>query len=61
MNCKKSRMLRKQAGGNDAEYMPRMTSQKLSIAPRMTTQKLSQNCSRKKYKDLKYLYKLVGI
>lgn len=54
MNGKKSRMLRQQAGGNDAEYMSKSY-------PGMTTRKLSQNCSRKKYKDLKYLYKLVGI
>lgn len=56
MNGKKSRMLRKQAGGNDGEYMP-----KSKEYPGMTTRKLSHNCSRKKYKDLKYLYKLVGV
>lgn len=54
MNGKKSRMLRKQAGGNSGEYMS-----KSKLYP-MNTRKLSQNCSRKKYKDLKNLYKLVG-
>ena len=56
MNGKKSRMLRKQAGGNDAEYMPIPEEY-----PGMTQRKLTHDCSRKKYKDLKYLYKLVGI
>lgn len=56
MNGKKSRMLRKQAGGNDGGYMS-----KSKAYPNIIPVKLSQNCSRKKYKDLKYLYKLVGV
>lgn len=53
MNNKKARMLRKQAGGNTAEFLPQ------SI--RNSTRNLTHGCTRKKYKDLKVLYRLIGM
>lgn len=53
MNNKKARMLRKQAGGNTAEFLPENI--------RNPTRNLTHRCTRKKYKDLKYLYRLIGI
>lgn len=53
MNNKKARMLRKQAGGNTAEFV----SENL----RNSTRNLTHRSTRKKYKDLKRLYRLIGM
>lgn len=53
MNNKKARMLRKQAGGNTAVFSPQTNSN--------STRSLTQWSTRKKYKDLKVLYRLIGM
>lgn len=50
MNNKKARMLRKQAGGNTAEFINGAKHRSLT-----------RSSSRRKYKDLKVLYRLIGI
>lgn len=52
MNGKKARMLRKQAGGNEATYA--------QLSPK-GVRTLDSKCSRRKYKDLKELYRLTGM
>lgn len=52
MNGKKARILRQQSGGNVPEYQ---------LNERTGTVSLTHSCSRKKYKDLKNLYKIVGV
>lgn len=54
MNGKKCRLLRKQAGGNEAEYLT-------AYNHRNSTSSLTHRCSRRKYRDLKVLYRLVGV
>lgn len=53
MNNKKARMLRKQAGGNTAEFLPE--------GLRNSTRNLTHRSTRRKYKDLKTLYRLTGM
>ena len=52
MNGKKAKMLRKQAGGNEATYA--------LLSPK-GVRTLDSKCSRRKYKDLKALYRLIGM
>lgn len=52
MNGKKSRILRQQAGGNQSQHK---FNEKTGLVS------LTHSCSRKKYKDLKDLYRLIGV
>lgn len=52
MNGKKSRILRQQAGGNQSQHQ---FNEKTGVVS------LAHSCSRKKYKDLKNLYRIAGV